>query len=264
MRRFALAAALALCMTPAWAEMKADPVEWTLDGKDYKGVLVYDGVNAIARPGLVMVPNWMGVTPAAVETARKIAGDDYVVLVADMYGAGVRPKSSEEAGKLAGALRSDRSELRARVVKAVEVLKAQAGPAPVDAGRIGALGFCFGGTTALELVRGGSELAGVVSLHGGLETSDPADRNSARTPVLVLNGADDRGITDAHIDAFESEMDAAGADWQFVNFSGAAHCFAEPEAGDNPESNCRYDARAAKRAYRMLHGFFEERFGQAE
>ena len=221
MRRFALAAALALCMTPAWAEMKADPVEWTLDGKDYKGVLVYDGVNAIARPGLVMVPNWMGVTPAAVETARKIAGDDYVVLVADVYGARVRPKNSEEAGKLAGALRSDRSELRARVVKAVEVLKAQAGPAPVDAGRIGALGFCFGGTTALELVRGGSELAGVVSLHGGLETSDPADRNSARTPVLVLNGADDRGITDAHIDAFESEMDAAGADWQFVNFSGA-------------------------------------------
>ncbi len=83
-------------------------------------------------------------------------------------------------------------------------------------------------------------------------------------PVLVLNGADDRGITDAHIDAFETEMDAAGADWQFVNFSGAVHCFAEPEAGDNPESNCRYDDRAAGRAYRMLRGFFGERFGTAE
>ncbi len=264
MRRIALAAALSLCIAPAWAALQATPVEWSIDGTTFEGVLVHDDATAATRPGLVMVPNWMGVTPAAIETARKLAGDDYVVLVADVYGKGVRPADREEAGTLAGALRNDRVTLRARVAKSVDVLKAQAGSAPVDAGRVGALGFCFGGTAALELVRGGHALAGVVSLHGGLETPAPAASGSARTPVLVLNGADDRGITDAHIDAFESEMDAAGADWQFVNFSGAAHCFAEPEAGDNPESNCRYDARAAGRAYRMLHGFFEERFGKAD
>ena len=99
-----------------------------------------------------------------------IAGDDYVVLVADVYGSKVRPKTDEEAGKVAGPLRDDRATLRARVEKAVAVLRAQAGKAPVDASRIGALGFCFGGTTALELVRSGSELAGVVSLHGALST----------------------------------------------------------------------------------------------
>ena len=104
-------------------------------------------------------------------------------------------------------------------------------------------------------------LAGVVSLHGGLapgKQSPTAAR--VRTPVLVLNGADDKAVPDADILAFEKEMDAAGADWQFVDFSGAVHCFAEASAGTDPASNCRYDERAAKRAYRMMDDFFRERF----
>ncbi|HBK47073.1 MAG TPA: dienelactone hydrolase, partial [Xanthomonadaceae bacterium] len=104
-------------------------------------------------------------------------------------------------------------------------------------------------------------LAGVVSLHGGLSTPTPAAAGAARTPALVLNGAADKSVDAQAIAAFEKEMDAAGADWQFVNFSGAVHCFAEADAGSDPASNCRYDARAAKRAYRMLGDFFEERFG---
>jgi dienelactone hydrolase len=128
----------------------------------------------------------------------------------------------------------------------------------VEASKIGAFGFCFGGTTALELVRGGSELAGVVSFHGGLATPLPAKDDAVRTPVLVLNGADDRGITDEDIAAFEKEMDAAGADWQFVNFSGAVHCFAEADANNPP--GCVYNGRAARRAYEMMSDFFRERF----
>ena len=102
----------------------------------------------------------------------------------------------------------------------------------------------------------------MVSLHGGLAPgaqSPTAARVAA--PVLVLNGADDRAVDDAQILAFEQEMDAAGADWQFVDFSGAVHCFAEPSAGNDPSSNCRYDERAARRAYRMMEDFFEEAFG---
>ena len=138
------------------------------------------------------------------------------------------------------------------------VLKAQAGSVPVDPARIGAFGFCFGGTTVLELARSGSDVAGVVSLHGDLETYLPTAGNRLNASVLVLNGADDAGVTDAQIVAFEKEMDAAGADWQFVDFSGAVHCFTQPES--KGPGNCAYNERAAKRASVMMRNFFAERF----
>ena len=94
----------------------------------------------------------------------------------------------------------------------------------------------------------------------GLDALAAVRAKGVRTPVLVLNGADDKAVSDADILAFEKEMDAAGADWQFVDFSGAVHCFAEASAGTDLASNCRYDERAAKRAYRMMDDFFRERF----
>lgn len=258
-----LAVALCAAASSAFAAMKAEPLEWKVGSQAFSGYLVYDDAESDLRPGLVMVPNWKGVSESAVELAKSIAGDDYVVLVADVYGKGNRPKDDAEAGKLAGSLRGeDRSQLRTRTQAAVDALKAQAGKAPLQADRIGALGFCFGGSTVLELARSGVEgVAGVVSLHGGLAPGAKSPTAaSIKTPVLVLNGAADRGVTDADIAAFEKEMDTSGADWQFVDFSGAVHCFAEETAGNDPASNCRYDARAAKRAYAMMDDFFEEVF----
>jgi dienelactone hydrolase len=264
MRSFAIAAVALLAVVvslPAVAKPRTETVEWTIGQDRFSGVLVYDDEDGDRRPGLVMVPNWMGVTDASVETARRLAGDDYVVLVADVYGSKVRPKNADEAGKAAGALRADLPLLRARAERAVEVLKAQAGKAPVDPARIGAVGFCFGGTTVLELARAGVPLAGVVSLHGGLGTTLRASAGAVKTPLLVLNGAADKSVGNDDIVALGKEMDAGGADWQFVNFSGAVHCFAEESAGNDPASNCRYDARAARRAFTMLDNFFDERFG---
>lgn len=264
MQRRLLAVALACFALPVSASMVEKPVEWKIDGQSFTGTLVYDDASTAKRPALMMVPNWKGVTPASVEHAKNIAGDDYVILVADVYGTTVRPQSNEEAGKVAGELKSDPDTLRRRVQKAVEVLKAQAGKAPLDPERIGAIGFCFGGTAVLELVRSGAELAGAVSLHGGLSTPKPAEEGIVETPVLVLNGAADKAVTDADIDAFEQEMDRANADWQFVNFGGAVHCFAEPRAGNDPASNCRYDERAATRAYGMMADFFRRQFAATE
>jgi len=258
MRRFVMSLALILCTTPVLAAMQAKPVEWKVGKDTFSGVLVFDDANAVQRPGLVMVPNWMGVTPSAIDKARQIAGADYVVLVADVYGKGKRPKDVKEASAFSKALRNDRATLRTRIEKSVAVLKAQAGRTPLDAGRIAALGFCFGGTTVLELARAGSDVAAVVSLHGGLSTPLPANDGAVRTSILVLNGADDAGVTGVDIAAFGKEMDAAGADWQFVNFSGAVHCFAEADANSPP--NCVYNERAATRAFRMMHDFLRERF----
>ncbi|HEY0333458.1 MAG TPA: dienelactone hydrolase family protein [Stenotrophomonas sp.] len=253
---------LVAMMSPlsASAAMQAKPVEWKIGADTFSGVLVYDDADGDSqRPGLVMVPNWRGVNASAVEKAKQIAGDDYVVLVADVYGKAVRPKDDKEAGQVAGKLRSDRATLRARGLKAVEVLKAQAGKAPLDAARIGAVGFCFGGTTVLELARSGAPLDAVVSLHGGIATDMPAQAGAVKAPILVLNGASDKSVSAEDIAAFQKEMDAGGADWQFVNFSGAVHCFAEADANSPP--GCVYNERAAKRAYRMMENFFDERFG---
>lgn len=242
---------------PAAAKMQQRTVERQLDGATYSGVLVYDDKGDAHRPGVVMVPNWKGVNASAVEKAAQIAGDDYVVLVADVYGKNVRPKDNTEAAAASKPLRDDRVLLRARADAALQALKAQAGTAPLDVAHIGAVGFCFGGTTVLEMARAGMPLAGVVSLHGGLSTPAPAAAGSGKVPMLVLNGAADRSVTAEDIAAFGKEMDDAGVDWQFVNFSGAVHCFAESDANSPP--GCLYEPRAAKRAWKMLDNFLEER-----
>ncbi|KAG1450904.1 hypothetical protein G6F57_016294 [Rhizopus arrhizus] len=167
--RCGVAVMLGLAAMPAWAAMKTQPVEWKHQGTTFSGVLVYDDGEHDKRPGLVMVPNWKGVNESAVEKAKQLAGDDYVVLVADVYGKGVRPKTDAEAGPVATKLRNDRPLLRARALEAVNVLKAQAGKVPLDASRIGAVGFCFGGTTVLELARAGAPLAGVPSFSAGAQ-----------------------------------------------------------------------------------------------
>ena len=256
--RLLFASALMLAATPAFADMQARPIEWTIGKESFSGVLVYDDANAIKRPGLVMVPDWKGVTDNAIAKAKHVAGDDYVVLVADVYGKDVRPKNDEEAMAQVKQLYADRATLRERVDKAVAVLKAQAGEAPLDPEKIGALGYCFGGATVLELARSGADIDGVVTFHGGLDTSMPATPDTVKASLLVLNGADDKG-TAGDIAGFEKEMDAAGVDWTFVNFSGAVHCFALPEANNPP--GCVYDEQATRRGERMMHAFFDERFG---
>lgn len=247
---------------PAAATMRTRPVDWTVDGRAYQGVLVFDDAGAKRRPGLLMVPNWMGVNASAVDKAKAVAGRDYVVLVTDVYGRDVRPKNATEAGAAAKVLRDDRPMLRARMQKALAVLKKQAGSAPLDAAHVGVFGFCFGGTSALELMRSGAAVDGVVTLHAGLATPLPAAPGTVHTALLTLNGAADQSVSRADVAAFQTEMSASGADWQFVDFSGAVHCFAELDAGNDPKSNCRYDARSAARAFEMMRDFFRERFAR--
>jgi len=257
---------LALCVLclfltfPVSAKMQQREIEWQLDGTIYSGVLVYDDQGVERRPGIVMVPNWRGITASAIEQAAQMAGTEYVVLVADVYGKTVRPANNAEAGAAAQPLLANRQILRTRAAAALDALKAQAGSAPLDANKIAAVGFCFGGSTVLEMARAGLPLAGVVSLHGGLSTPLPAAAGSATVPVLVLNGAADTAVSREDIIGFGEEMDRAGADWQFVNFGGAVHCFAEEGANSPP--NCVYHPQAAQRARNMLADFLRERFGK--
>ncbi len=256
MHRTLLAIGLMLATAPVFAKMQVKPVEWHVGKDHFSGYVVYDDAGKAKRPGLVMVPDWYGVTDSALEKAKHIAGQDYVVLLTDVYGKGVRPKGNDEALAQVKKLNADVAGWRARINKAVEVLKAQDGTAPLDVTKIGALGYCFGGSTVLELARSGADIAGVVTFHGGLGTQMPAKPGAIKASVLVLNGADDKG-TAGDIAGFQKEMDTAGADWQFVNFSGAVHCFALPTAN---RPGCMYNERAARRGELMMRNFFSERF----
>lgn len=259
MRPFALALLAALASPVALGAMQATPVEWELDGTAFQGVLVYDDAGA-RRPGLVMFPNWMGVTDRSVEHAKAIAGDDYVVLVADVYGKDLRPASNEEAGKASGAAYADPAQLRARAARALQVLRERAEDAPLDRERVAAFGYCFGGAVALELARSGADLDAAISFHGSLGTKLPADKDAVKASVLVLHGAADPFVAPEEITGFRKEFAAAGADLLWVEFAGAQHCFAY--ADPNPPAGCARDERSARRAYALMEDFLDERFGE--
>jgi dienelactone hydrolase len=259
--RSLLALALFAAAFSANAAPRAEKISWKDGGKDFDGYLVWDDASKAPRPGLVMVPNWYGVTDAAVAKAKTLAGKDYVILLADVYGRGVRPKNPDEAGKASGAAGKDPKALRSHAAAALATLKGAGAKAPVDASRIGAIGFCFGGMVALELARSGADLKGVATFHGNLATEMPATKGVLKTPLLVMNGADDKFISHELIDKFQDEMRAANADWQFVNFGGAVHCFAEPDE-HNTVPGCNFNPAAYKRSVFLMHGFFNETFAK--
>jgi dienelactone hydrolase len=242
----------------AQAKMVHRPVEWSLGGTRFHSVLVYDDADAAKRPGLLMVPNWYGITDAAVKKAEMIAGGKYVILLTDMYGASVRPQQGNAAQAQAAVkpLYGDRALMRKRTDMALSQLKAQAGSAPIDLSRLAAIGFCFGGSAVLDLARSGADIAAVVSFHGGLGTDDPALAQQIKARVLAMNGADDKG-TMPDADKFMDEMRGNPADWQFVVIGHAVHCFTEI---DEHSPGCRYDARAAARSYRLMHDWLDHAF----
>jgi dienelactone hydrolase len=244
---------------PLQAAMVARPVDYEVGGKGMQSVIVYDDSVKTPRPGLVMVPDWMGMNADQIALAKQIAGKDYVVLVADVYGVDLRPKTPAEAGAASNSMYEHRADLRARVNGALDQLKADAGKSPLDGRHWGAIGFCFGGAAALDLARSGADIGGVVTFHANLSHDESfPDRIKAR--VLVLHGADDRFESPEQIAGFQQEMREAKADWAFLSYGGAVHCFAIPTA-DGSVPGCKYDPPVARRAYTQMHRFFDDTFG---
>ncbi|CAD5110234.1 dienelactone hydrolase family protein [Zestomonas carbonaria] len=234
------------------------PVPYEIDGEPFEGLLIYDDAVTTPRPGLLVVPNWLGVNEDSAKKAARAAGDKYVVFMADMYGKAVRPSNPAEAQAAAGAVRADRALMRKRAQAAVDVLKAQGGQVALDGDKLGAIGFCFGGGTILELARSGAPLKGFVSFHGNLDTPNPADAKNIKAPVLVLHGADDPAVPPEQVEAFIAEMKAAKTDWQLVSYGGAVHSFTNPVA-NVPERN-EYHPVVAKRAFEAMNDLFDEVF----
>jgi dienelactone hydrolase len=205
-------------------------------------------------PAVLIVHDWMGPSEFTDKKAQEIADLGYVALAADVYGKDVRPKDSKEAGALAGKYKNDRALLRRRITAAYDALRAMKN---VDPTKIVVIGYCFGGTTALELARSGVPLAGTVTFHGGLSNPSPADAKKIKGKTLVMHGAVDPHVPVDEVAAFQKEMNDAGVDYQFISYSGAVHSFTNPKANDF-KAGAAYNAVADRRSWEEFKHFMKE------
>jgi dienelactone hydrolase len=246
-----------LLAAPALAGIKETPVEYLEGETTFDGLMVVDTDSPKPRAGVVIFHQWAGPTDHERNVARDLAALGYAAFVADVYGKGVRPETQEQRVELVTRYKTDRALLRARAEASLEAL---AGQPDVDDQRLAAIGYCFGGTTAIELARAGAKLAGVVSFHGGLDSPTPRDGRNIRCKVLALHGADDPYVPAADLSAFESEMRTHAVDWQLVKYGGAVHAFTQKESGSDNSTGAAYNEHAAARSWQALLDFLKELF----
>lgn len=239
------------------AALRTETVEYREGNTILEGHLAWDDTIAGRRPAVVIVHQWKGLTDYEKKRAAMLAELGYVVLAADIYGKGVRAADAQEAGKLAGQYKNDLPLLRARVNAAVDFIKQNELANPT---RVAAIGYCFGGTTVLELARSGADVRGVVSFHGGLGAALPAEPGKVKCKVLVLHGADDPYAPAAEVSALQEELRKAKVDWQLILYGGAVHSFTDWNAGSDNSRGAAYNASADKRSWEAMKQFLDELF----
>jgi len=245
--------------TIAAAAIKTETITYKQGDTTLKGVIAYDDATQDKRPGVLVFPEWWGLTDYPKHRAEQLAKLGYVAFAADMYGDGKATDTAKEAGQWAGEVKGDNAMLRARAAAALDQLKADP---RVDASRIAAIGYCFGGTVSLELARAGAPLAAVVSFHGDLSTKQPNDAANIKAKVLICTGGDDAFVPPAQITAFEEEMRNAKVDYQVIVYGGAHHAFTNPDADRHNIDNIKYSESADKRSFAAMKALFDEVFGK--
>jgi dienelactone hydrolase len=253
---FLLLTLLCLAVT-AEAAVKTKTIEYKQGDAVLEGYLAWDDATKVKRPGVLIVHEWTGINAHMKQRAEMLAKLGYVAFAADIYGKGVRPAAQADAAKTAGVYKNDRTLMRTRARAGLEELKKQK---LVDPQRLAAVGYCFGGTTVLELARDGADLRGVVSFHGGLSTPTPQDARSIKGKVLALHGADDPFVNADEVAAFQDEMRKGGVDWQFVSYGNAVHSFTNKEAGNDNSKGAAYNEKADRRSWEAMKTFFGEIF----
>jgi dienelactone hydrolase len=229
---------------------RTEPVEHTSNGETFAGHLALPDGAYGPRPGVLVIHDGFGWGQHAKDRCAMLTELGYVAYAPDMFGAGADRS-------VIGSLVADTAMFRARLAGALAVLS---GRSEVDAARLGAIGFCFGGRSVLELARSGADLRCVVSFHGSLGTNAPAEAGAVQASVVVCTGADDPHCPTAERTAFEAEMTAAGADWTLVAYSQTVHGFANPALATSPMEGVLYSPRADARSWRAMVDAFAEAF----
>lgn len=258
MTLFTLLLGMGTAMTPA--EVVTATVAYRHGDVELEGFLAYDNALEGRRPAVLVVHEWWGLNNFAREQARRLAALGYVALAVDMYGKGVLAETPDKARALATAITSDQALWRGRIQAAVAVVKQDA---RVDPARVAAIGFCFGGTTVLQLAATGEDVAAVVCFHGSLPPFSAADAGRTKARLLILHGAADTLIPDTQVNSFVDSLRVGQIDWQLVYYAGAKHGFMNRAADDLKMEGVGYDATAARRAWAQMRAFLDEVFNGA-
>lgn len=248
--------AITILFSTIYTQAQLKTINYTDENQKLEGFLAHPIKPNAKKAGVVILHAWMGISDHEKESAEKLAELGYYSFVADIYGQGNKPTNTSEAGKLAGFYKNDFAAYQKRIQLAVDQL-VKAGANPDE---IAVIGYCFGGTGAIEAARGGLKVKGVVSFHGGLGK----DGNRISTPitakVLALHGADDPYVPVKEVNAFEDEMRISKADWQLNIYANAVHAFTHKDAGTDNSKGAAYNEKADKRSWEAMRIFFEELF----
>lgn len=237
--------------------MATQTITYTDDDTTLQGFLAFDDSYADPRPGIVVVPEAFGLGQNAKDRAVRLAKLGYVALAADPYGDGREYTDLEAAMEAMGPLAANPVKFRQRARVAMDTLSALP---QVDASKLAMIGYCMGGGLSIEMARDGAPLRGVVSFHGGLQTSKPAQAGNVKAKILVCHGVDDPMIPTEQVTDFMTEMAEAGADWQFISYGNTVHSFTNPQADGSLMPGIMYNAASDARSWQAMQNFFDEIF----
>ena len=243
----------------ATAAIKEDSVSYTLDGKSYKGYVVYDSANKDKRPGVLVVHEWWGLTDYPRMRAKKLAELGYIAMAVDMYGDGKTGEDPKTAQDLATPFYKDPTLTKTRLDAALNKLKTYS---QLDTANVAAIGYCYGGFVVLNAAKLGADLKGVVSFHGNL-SGVPVNKELLKAKILVCHGAADQFVKKEEVDAFKHSMDSAGIDYAFKAYPNATHAFTNPaatEKGKKYNMPIEYNAAADTASWNDMKEFFNRIF----
>lgn len=245
-----------LATTNIFAAVKTSNIEYQYKDSLMEAYVTYDDSNKNLKPGILIIHDWMGLGTFSKEKADLLAKEGYVAFAVDVYGKNIRPKDAKEAAALAGLYKDNRPLLRAHIKAAYDKLLSMENI--VDPNKILVMGYCFGGTTALELARSGAKLAGTISFHGGLSTPTPEDAKNIKGEVLAMHGSDDPFVKRDEVNSFKEEMKNAKIKMEFIEYKGAVHSFTNPAAGNDNSKGAAYNAEADKKSWEDFHNFLNK------
>lgn len=237
--------------------MKTQEIAYFVDGKRYVGYFAVDDTLAGPRPGVLVGPEGGGLVELTRSIARRLAEAGFAAFAMDYYGDGQPLSDLDQMMARLGPWMVNPTGICAIATEAMSVLAAQP---ETDAARLAAIGYCFGGTTALELARSGADVKAVVGFHSGLGTARPEDATAIKAKVLVCIGADDPLIPPEQREAFEAEMNAGGVDWRLNLYGGAGHSFTNPDVGALGRPGFAYHEATDRRSWAAMLDLFAEAF----
>ncbi len=259
MRLLAALAVVLVAVSAAPAAVQTKTLTYKHGDQECRGFLAWDDSVQGPRPGVLVLHEWWGLNDYARHRAEELAKLGYVAFAGDMYGEGKVTTHPKEAGEMATKVRANIADWRKRATEALEVLKSQP---QCDKSRLAAIGYCFGGSTALELAYSGADLKAVATFHAALPTPTPEDAKHINATLLICHGADDSFVPPNAIKAFRSALDQAGVKYEFVAYPGAVHSFTVPDADKHNNPGMKYNKAADEDSWKRMKELFAKTLGK--